>query len=158
LQNSMKSEIAIRHLSSEPSFFTNDFPFFLRILYNREAVNFKFEYSMQSMSPIYVIKTDIWKIRRLDPRISLSLPVVIEGKDSQNQIYRDDTFTENVSRMGACVVACREMNVGEQVTLYASSGPFKCHALVKIIWTDNTDKKLKAGLQFLEKPRNWVVN
>jgi len=110
------------------------------------------------MSPINVIKTDIWKIRRLDPRISLSMPVVIEGKDRENQLYRDDTFTENVSRMGACVVACREMNVGEQVTLYGSSGQFKCHALVKIIWTDNTDKKLKAGLQFLEKPRNWVVN
>ncbi len=105
-----------------------------------------------------VPRTDIWRVRRLDPRISLAMPVVIEGKDSRDEPYRDETFTENVSRMGTCIIACRDMKVGEQVTLYASGGNFKCHALVKIVWTDNTDKKIKAGLQFLEQPRNWVVN
>jgi hypothetical protein len=103
-------------------------------------------------------RTDIWKVRRLDPRISLAMPVIVEGRDSRGEPYRDETFTENVSRMGICIVARREMRVGEQVTLYASGGQFRCHALVKIVWTDNNDKKIKAGLQFLEKPRNWVVN
>jgi hypothetical protein len=29
---------------------------------------------------------------------------------------------------------------------------------VKIVWIDKTDKRKKAGLQFLEEPENWVVS
>jgi hypothetical protein len=105
-----------------------------------------------------VPRTDIWKIKRLDPRITLLMPVIIEGTDPSGNPYRDETITENVSKMGACIITGRNLRVGEQVTFSSSGGQFKCEALVKIVWTDNTDKKQKAGLQFLERPRNWVVN
>jgi hypothetical protein len=101
---------------------------------------------------------DIWKIKRSEPRVPLVIPVLIEGKDRQDHQFLEETFTENVSRSGACVLAVRAMQVGDLVTLSTPRGQFQCQAQVKIIWTDDADKLRKAGLQFLEPPHNWVVN
>jgi hypothetical protein len=101
---------------------------------------------------------EISKAKRDEPRIPLVMPVVIERKEAGGNNCNEETFTENVSRMGACVITQIDWQVGEIVTLLASRGNFECQALIRIVWIDKKDKQKKAGLQFLKAPKNWVVN
>jgi|SRR3989442_15942498 hypothetical protein len=101
---------------------------------------------------------DIWKAKRLEARISLVMPVIIEGDDISNNHFREETTTENVSKSGACLLVTRQLKLGGLVTLTACQGKFKGQAVVKGIWIDDHDKKTKIGIQFSGPVQNWVVN
>jgi hypothetical protein len=100
---------------------------------------------------------DIWKVKRIEPRIALKLPVVLEGTDADNIDFREETTTENVSKHGACLIASHKLTVGSIVTINGSQGKFKSEAVVKGIWIDDTDRKTKIGIQFVGPVQNWVV-
>jgi PilZ domain len=101
---------------------------------------------------------DIWEAKRLDPRISLVVPVVIEGEDLSNNPFREETITENVSKTGACIVVQRQIKLGTFITVIAFEGKFRSQAIVKGIWIDDRDKKTKIGVQFSGSLQNWVLS
>ena len=100
---------------------------------------------------------DIWKVKRIEPRIALTLPVVLEGSDVENVGFREETSTENVSKHGACLITSHKLTVGTVVTVTGSQGKFKSEAIVKGIWIDDSDRKTKIGIQFVGPVQNWVV-
>jgi hypothetical protein len=100
---------------------------------------------------------DIWKVKRVEPRIALKLPIVLEGMDIANVAFREETTTENVSKHGACLVVTHKLGIGATVTVTGSQGRFKSEAVVKGIWIDDTDRKTKIGIQFVGPAQNWVV-
>ena len=101
---------------------------------------------------------DIWKAKRFEARISLVMPVIIEGDDIPNDPFREDTTTENVSKSGACVVATRQLKLGALITVTACQGKFRGQAVAKGIWIDDYDNKTKLGIRFSGPIQNWVVN
>lgn len=101
---------------------------------------------------------DIWKAKRLAPRVSLVVPVVIEGEDLSNSPFREETSTENVSKRGACIIVQRQIKLGTLITIIASEGKFRSQAIVKGIWIDDRDKKTKIGVQFSGPVPNWVLS
>ena len=101
---------------------------------------------------------DIWKAKRLATRVSLVVPVVIEGEDLSNSSFREETTTENVSKSGACIIAQRQIKLGTLITIIASEGKFRSQAIVKRIWIDDRNKKTKIGIQFSGPVQNWVLS
>jgi hypothetical protein len=101
---------------------------------------------------------DIWKVKRTEPRIALQLPVILEGTDTSNVPFREETITENVSKNGACLIVNRKLNIGATVTVIASQGKFSSQAVIKGIWIDDFDRKTKVGVQFFGPIQNWVVS
>jgi hypothetical protein len=101
---------------------------------------------------------DIWKAKRIDPRISLVVPVVIEGEDLSNNPFREETITENVSKTGACIIVQRQIKLGTFITVIAFEGKFRSQAIVKGIWIDDRNKKMKIGVQFSGAVQNWVLS
>ena len=101
---------------------------------------------------------DFWRVKRKETRILLAIPVVIEGEDADNQHFIEETTTENVSKLGACVVVNRVLKLGSVISLAAFQGKFSCKAEVKALWIDEIEKKKKVGVRFVEPPVNWVVS
>jgi PilZ domain len=101
---------------------------------------------------------DIWKVKRKEARILLSVPVTIEGLDEANAPFREDTITDNVSKNGACIVVNRVLKLGSIVTVTAFQGKFKCAGEIRAHWVDDNDKKKKIGIRFTGPPANWVVS
>jgi hypothetical protein len=101
---------------------------------------------------------NIWKIKGKENRIILAIPVHIEGEDGNNQPFSEETTTENVSRHGVCIVTNCALAVGSTLRLSAFQGKFQNQAVVKGVWVDERDKKTKAGLEFTNPIRNWIIN
>jgi hypothetical protein len=101
---------------------------------------------------------DIWKAKRKEVRILLSVPVTIEGLDHDNAPFSDDAVTENVSKNGACIAVNRILKLGSIVTVVAFKGKFKCKGEIRAHWVDENDKQKRIGVQFVEPPVNWVVS
>ena len=100
---------------------------------------------------------DFWRVKRKETRILLAIPVVIEGEDSDNQHFIEETTTENVSKLGACIVVDRVLKLGSIISLTAFQGKFSCKAEVKAVLIDESERKKKIGVRFVEPPINWVV-
>lgn len=101
---------------------------------------------------------DIWKVKRREARILLSVPVTIEGLDESDAAFREDTVTENVSKNGACIVVNRGLKLGSLITVTAFQGKFRCKGEIRAHWVDDNDRKKKIGIQFVEPTVNWVVS
>jgi PilZ domain len=101
---------------------------------------------------------DFWRVKRKETRVLLAIPMLIEGEDAENQHFMEETMTENVSKLGACIVVDRVLKLGSIINLSAFQGKFSCKAEVKAIWIDETQKKKKVGVRFVEQPTNWVVS
>jgi hypothetical protein len=101
---------------------------------------------------------DFWRVKRKETRVLLSIPVVVEGEDTDNQHFIEETTTENVSKLGACVVVNRVLKLGSVISISALQGKFSCKEEVKAIWIDESEKKKKVGVRFVEPPINWVVS
>ncbi len=101
---------------------------------------------------------DIWKVRRKEARILLSVPVTIEGLDHDNAPFSEETVTENVSKNGACILVNRILKLGSVVTVLAFQDKFKCKGEIRAHWVDESDQKKRIGVQFVEAPINWVVS
>ena len=101
---------------------------------------------------------DFWRVKRKETRILLAIPVVIEGADAENQHFIEETTTENVSKWGACIVVDRILKLGSIISLTAFQGKFSCQAEVKAVWIDESEKRKKVGVRFVEPPKNWVLS
>jgi hypothetical protein len=91
---------------------------------------------------------DIWKAKRVDPHVSLVVPVVIEGEGLSSNPFREETTTENVSKTGACIVVQGQIKLGTFITVIAFEEKFRSQAIVKGIWIDDRDKKRTSGFSF----------
>ncbi len=100
---------------------------------------------------------DMWKAKRREPRILLTIPVVIEGLDEHEAAFCEETVTENVSKQGACIVVDRILRLGTIITVAAFQGKFKCKGEIRAIWVDDNDRRKRIGVQFTEPTSNWVV-
>ena len=103
---------------------------------------------------------DFWRVKRKETRVLLAIPVVIEGVDVDNQPFIEETTTDNVSKLGACIVVNQDLKLGSFISLTAFQGKFSCKAEVKAVWLDESEKKKKKkiGVRFVEPPVNWVVS
>lgn len=102
--------------------------------------------------------SDTWKLRRGEPRVVLKLPITLEGKDKLGEAFVEETFTENVSRNGACVETIHPAEVGALLTVGAFQERFRAQARVAIVWSRRSAAgKLRVGLRFVEPSQNWIV-
>jgi hypothetical protein len=98
-----------------------------------------------------------WEQKRKEPRIPLRLPVVIRGRDTNDAEFVENTFTENVSRSGACVITSHRVNIGTFLEIEAY-GTFRNRASVTIVWIDTENpKNYKMGVKFSEPRINWII-
>ncbi|HSW39176.1 MAG TPA: PilZ domain-containing protein [Acidobacteriota bacterium] len=56
--------------------------------------------------------------RRLHPRITEPLPVIVRGSDSSRKRYQFDCVTRDLSAGGLCARAPRRMAPGEKINLH----------------------------------------
>ncbi|MFN8006464.1 MAG: PilZ domain-containing protein [Terriglobia bacterium] len=101
---------------------------------------------------------DFWRVKRKETRVLLAIPVVLEGADADDQHFIEETTTENVSKLGACVLVDHILKLGSIVKLTAFQGKFICNAEVKAVWMDESEMKKKVGIRFVETPKNWVLS
>jgi PilZ domain-containing protein len=101
---------------------------------------------------------DIWKARRKEARILLTIPITVEGLDKSNVPFREETVTDNVSKNGVCIVLDQPLDLGATLTVTAFKGKFKCRGEVKALWVDDNDGRKRVGLRFIDPALNWVVS
>ena len=101
---------------------------------------------------------DIWKVKRKEARILLTIPVTIEGLDKSNAPFREETVTDNVSKNGVCIILEQALDLGVVLTVTACQGKFKCKGEVRALWVDDNDRKKRAGIRFVDPTVNWVVS
>lgn len=102
--------------------------------------------------------SELWKLRRGEPRVTLQVPVTLEGKDKYGATFAEETVTENVSLQGACVETTHELEVGEVLLVSAFEQRFQAKARVAIVWSrKSVSNKFRVGLRFLEPNENWII-
>ena len=101
---------------------------------------------------------DMWKVKRKEARILLAIPVTIEGLNKSNVPFREEAFTENVSRSGVCIALDQALDLGSVLTVTACQGKFKCRGEVRALWVDDNDRKKRVGVRFVDPTVNWVVS
>jgi hypothetical protein len=101
---------------------------------------------------------DLWKVKRKEARILLSIPITIEGLDKSNAPFREETVTDNVSKNGVCIILEQALDLGNVLTVTACQGKFKCKGEVRALWVDDNDRRKRVGIRFLDQTANWVVS
>ena len=101
---------------------------------------------------------DLWKVKRKEARILLSIPITIEGLDKANAPFRIETVTDNVSKNGVCIILDQALDLGAVLTVTACQGKFKCKGEVRALWVDDNDRRKRVGVRFLDQTSNWVVS
>lgn len=64
-----------------------------------------------------------WAERRTSRRITVSLPMVVRGRDVHGIAFEDTTASYNVSRDGASFLSARELAMGQQLELIIPRRP-----------------------------------
>ncbi len=64
-----------------------------------------------------------WAERRTSRRITVSLPLLVRGKDVHGSAFEDTTSSYNVSREGASFTTTRELAVGQRLELIVPRRP-----------------------------------
>lgn len=64
-----------------------------------------------------------WAERRTSRRITVSLSMLVRGKDAHGQAFEDTTSSYNVSREGASFTTTRELTVGQRLELIIPRRP-----------------------------------
>jgi hypothetical protein len=101
---------------------------------------------------------DLWKVKRKEARILLSIPIIIEGLDKSNAPFSAETVTDNVSKNGVCIILDQALDLGAVLTVTACQGKFKCKGEVRALWVDDNDRRKRVGIRFLDQAANWVVS
>ena len=93
-------------------------------------------------------------IRRVERRIPMEIPVVLEGhRDAPGT---ESTFTENVSARGARVTSTRHWDKDACLTFASRTGEFRSSARVAYCQPLHGDG-YAIGVEFLEPMGRWVV-
>lgn len=95
--------------------------------------------------------------RRRDARIPLKVPLVIEGVDMEGNPFKEETYTENVSISGACIITRNRIPNGSKLHISAVRFPFNTTAVVQMVWLDEVDGVLKMGVEFPDPTKNWIL-
>jgi len=93
-------------------------------------------------------------LSRTERRISMEIPVVIEGHG--HAPGSESTFTENVSVRGARVVSVRHWEQGERLLFASRTGEFRSSARVAYC-QPLQGEGFAIGVEFLEPKGRWVV-
>ncbi|MFQ5723771.1 MAG: PilZ domain-containing protein [Terriglobia bacterium] len=64
-----------------------------------------------------------WAERRTSRRLTVSLPLLVRGRDVHGHGFEDTTSSYNVSREGASFLTTRELALGQQVALIIPRRP-----------------------------------
>jgi hypothetical protein len=92
--------------------------------------------------------------RRVERRIPMEIPVVLEGhRDTPGS---ESTFTENVSARGARVTSTRHWDKDACLTFASRTGEFRSSARVAYCQPLHGDG-YAIGVEFLEPMGRWVV-
>ena len=93
---------------------------------------------------------------RRSSRISLSLPIVIHGKDAQQKAFRESTHTLIVNRHGAKFLTSQRLVIGAEVLV--ENPTLGSVARANVVWISakrNQDGLQEAGVQLVESQNIW---
>src|SRR5208337_739830 len=105
---------------------------------------------------------------RRSSRISLSLPIVIHGKDAQQKAFKESTRTLIVNKHGAKFLTAQRLVIGAEILI--ENPTLRCVAKANVVWVSakrNQDGLHKAGVQLTEAqniwglefpPDDWTIN
>lgn len=95
---------------------------------------------------------------RRSTRLYLSLPIVIHGKDSQEQIFHENTRTLIVNRHGARLITSQQLVVGAEIMVEnpAMSSVVKANVVWVSAKQDATGRR-EAGIQLAESRNIWGI-
>jgi regulator of replication initiation timing len=95
---------------------------------------------------------------RRGTRLSISLPIVIHGKDARQKAFREKTHTLIVNQHGAKLLTAQQLVVGAEI-LVENPG-LGSVAKANVVWVSpkrNADGLNEAGVQFLEAQNIWGI-
>jgi len=95
---------------------------------------------------------------RRSSRISLSLPIVIHGKDAQQNAFREDTHTLIVNKHGTKFVTSHRLAVGAEILI--ENPTLGSIAKANIVWVStktNRSGMIEAGAQLMEAQNIWGI-
>jgi PilZ domain len=95
-----------------------------------------------------------FSFRRVERRIPMEIPVVLEGHRDTPGL--ESTFTENVSARGARVTSTRRWDKDAFLTFASRTGEFRSSARVAYCQPLHGDG-YAIGVEFLEPMGRWVV-
>src|SRR5208282_1567980 len=93
---------------------------------------------------------------RRSSRLSLSLPIVIHGKDAHQKAYRESTHTLIVNRHGAKFLTSQQLVVGADILV--ENPTLGSVAKAKVVWVSgkrNPNGFQEAGVQLAESQNIW---
>ena len=95
---------------------------------------------------------------RRSSRITLSLPIVLHGKDSQQQAFRENTHTLILNRHGAKLLTSHQLVVGAEVLV--ENPTLGSVAKANVVWIGtkrDSSGLLEAGVQLVESQNIWGI-
>jgi hypothetical protein len=95
---------------------------------------------------------------RRSTRLYLSLPIVIHGKDAQQQAFREDARTLIVNRHGARLITSQQLAVGAEVLIENPAMGRMVRA--NVVWVSakqDSSGRREAGIQLAESQNIWGI-
>ncbi len=96
--------------------------------------------------------------KRRDERHYKKIGVKIQAPDENGDFFEEETYLENFSKNGCCIVTSREIKENASILISSLDGEFDAEAKVKKIWQKEIDGKLKMGVEFIDSKENWLMN
>ena len=93
---------------------------------------------------------------RRSTRLSISLPIVIHGKDAQQNAFRENSQTLIVNKHGAKLVTAQQLSVGAEVLI--ENPALGSIAKANVVWVSvkrNARGLHEVGIQLVEAQNIW---
>jgi len=98
------------------------------------------------------------KATRRSTRLSVSIPIVISGKDAAGNDFTEHTRTRDVNKHGAKIMTARQLAMGTEVSI--ENRALGVVAGAKVVWlgkNQSPDDLRQVGLQLMEAPNIWGI-
>ena len=96
--------------------------------------------------------------KRRDERFYKKIGVKIQAPDEKGEFFEEETYLENFSKNGCCIVTSRGIKENALIIISSLDGKYDAEAKVRKIWQKEIDGKLKMGVEFLDNRENWLMN
>ena len=113
---------------------------------------------MKSGSEQHTLVSESSAAGRRSTRLPISLPIVISGKDAQQNEFRENTHTLVVNKHGAKIAAAHQLAVNTEVLI--ENLPLKKVARANVVWFNpdqGSDKLHEAGVQLVDAENIWGI-
>jgi len=101
-----------------------------------------------------------WGIQRKNSRVALSLPLRVEGQDTESPVKPFDTVAEDISRDGFRIRVNPEeeppgpLEAGRDYPVILVYGKRRLKAIIRIMWRNESH----IGIRFVERDKGWIIS